>query len=60
MFGSNLMVNLFYLMLNLVKNNFDWKETWNKYEYPKAYRRQLEMYQWLFVKMVSKYLTQHI
>ena len=32
------------------KNNFDWDETWNKYEYPKAYRRQLEMYQWLFRK----------
>ena len=32
------------------KNNFDWEETWNKYEYPKAYRRQLEMYQWLFRK----------
>ena len=32
------------------KNNFDWEETWNKYEYPKGYRRQLEMYQWLFRK----------
>ena len=32
------------------KNNFDWEETCNKYEYPKAYRRQLEMYQWLFRK----------
>ncbi|MDC3096385.1 PD-(D/E)XK nuclease family protein [Alphaproteobacteria bacterium] len=32
------------------KNNFDWDDTWNKYEYPKAYRRQLEMYQWLFRK----------
>ena len=32
------------------KNNFDWQETFNKYEYPKAYKRQLEMYQWLFKK----------
>ena len=32
------------------KNNFDWEETWNKYEYPKGYRRQLELYQWLFRK----------
>ena len=32
------------------KNNFDWEDTWNKYEYPKGYRRQLEMYQWLFRK----------
>ena len=32
------------------KNNFDGEETWNKYEYPKGYRRQLEMYQWLFRK----------
>ena len=32
------------------KNNFDWNETFNKYEYPKAYKRQLEMYQWLFKK----------
>ena len=32
------------------KNNFDWAETFNKYEYPKAYKRQLEMYQWLLQK----------
>ena len=32
------------------KNVFDWEETFNKYEYPKAYKRQLEMYQWLFEK----------
>ena len=30
------------------RNNFDWNETFQKYEYPKAYKRQLEMYQWLF------------
>ncbi len=30
------------------KNNFNWEETWNKWEYPKGYKRQLEMYQWLF------------
>lgn len=30
------------------KNNFNWNETFNKYEYAKAYKRQLEMYQWLF------------
>ena len=32
------------------RNNFDWIETCKKYEYPKAYKRQLEMYQWLFKK----------
>ena len=32
------------------KNQFDWSETFNKYDYPKAYKRQLEMYQWLFKK----------
>ena len=32
------------------RNNFDWSETFNKYEYAKAYKRQLEMYQWLFIK----------
>ena len=32
------------------RNNFDWDETFKKYEYPKAYKRQLEMYQWLFQK----------
>jgi hypothetical protein len=30
------------------KNEFNWDETWKKYEFPKGYRRQLEMYQWLF------------
>ena len=32
------------------KKTFDWEDTWKKYEYPKAYKRQLEMYQWLFRK----------
>ena len=32
------------------KNNFDWEETYKNYEYPKAYKRQLEMYQWLLKK----------
>ena len=32
------------------KNNFNWIKTFKKYEYPKAYKRQLEMYQWLFKK----------
>ena len=32
------------------RNNFDWNETFNKYDYAKAYKRQLEMYQWLFRK----------
>ena len=26
------------------RNNFDWSETYDKYEYAKAYKRQLEMY----------------
>ena len=30
------------------RNNFNWNETFNKYDYAKAYKRQLEMYQWLF------------
>ena len=30
------------------RNHFNWNDTWNKYEYPKSYKRQLEMYQWLF------------
>jgi len=30
------------------KNKFDWEQTFNKYDYPKSYKRQLEMYQWLF------------
>jgi len=32
------------------RKNIDWFETFNKYEYAKAYKRQLEMYQWLFKK----------
>ena len=32
------------------RNVFNWSETFNKYEYPKSYKRQLEMYQWLFRK----------
>ena len=32
------------------KNNFDWCETYKKFDYPKSYKRQLEMYQWLFKK----------
>ena len=32
------------------RKHFDWNETFNKYEYAKAYKRQLEMYQWLFRK----------
>ena len=32
------------------RNNFDWFETFNTYDYAKAYKRQLEMYQWLFRK----------
>ena len=32
------------------KNIFNWEETCQKYEFPKSYRRQLEMYQWLFRK----------
>ncbi len=32
------------------RNNFNWLETYNKYDYAKAYKRQLEMYQWLFRK----------
>ena len=32
------------------RNNFNWPETYEKYEYAKAYKRQLEMYQWLFKK----------
>tara|TARA_B100000212_G_scaffold72320_1_gene50988 strand:- start:1187 stop:1909 length:723 start_codon:yes stop_codon:yes gene_type:complete len=30
------------------KNNFNWYDIWNKYDYPKSYKRQLEIYQWLF------------
>ena len=32
------------------KKIFDWEKTWSEYDYPKGYRRQLEMYQWLFRK----------
>ena len=32
------------------KKEFNWHETWNRWDYPKAYKRQLEMYQWLFRK----------
>ena len=32
------------------KKKFDWNDTFNKYDYPKAYKRQLEMYQWLLKK----------
>ncbi len=32
------------------KNKFDWDQTFNNYDYPKGYKRQLEMYQWLLVK----------
>jgi len=32
------------------KNNFNWAETFNKFDYAKGYKRQLEMYQWLFKK----------
>jgi len=32
------------------KNKFNWLDTFNKFEYPKGYKRQLEMYQWLFQK----------
>ena len=32
------------------KKIFNWEDTWNNYDWPKAYKRQLEMYQWLFRK----------
>ena len=32
------------------KKDFNWEDTWAKWDYPKAYKRQLEMYQWLFKK----------
>ena len=32
------------------KKVFDWEDTWSRNEWPKAYKRQLEMYQWLFRK----------
>lgn len=33
------------------KNYFDWEETYYKYDYPKAYKRQIEMYQYVFRKL---------
>jgi hypothetical protein len=30
------------------KKVFDWDKTWSEWDYPKAYKRQLEIYQWLF------------
>ena len=30
------------------RKTFNWNDIWNKYDYPKSYKRQLEMYQWLF------------
>ena len=30
------------------KTKFDWEKTYSEYDYPKGYRRQLEMYQWIF------------
>ena len=35
---------------NKSKNIFDWEDTWNKFGYPKGYRRQLEVYEWRFRK----------
>ena len=32
------------------RNDFNWLETYEKYDYPKSYKRQLEMYQWLLRK----------
>ncbi len=32
------------------KKDFNWEETYKQYEWPKGYKRQLEMYQWLFRK----------
>jgi len=32
------------------KNIFDWEKTFNQWEYAKGYKRQVEMYQWLFRK----------
>ena len=32
------------------KKEFNWEKTWAEWDYPKAYKRQLEMYQWLFRK----------
>lgn len=33
------------------KTNFNWEETCEKYEYPKAYKRQIEMYQFVFRRL---------
>ena len=32
------------------KKDFNWEETYKQYQWPKGYKRQLEMYQWLFRK----------
>ena len=32
------------------KKEFNWDKTWSEWGYPKGYKRQLEMYQWLFRK----------
>jgi len=32
------------------RKEFNWDKTWSENDYPKAYKRQLEMYQWLFRK----------
>ena len=32
------------------KKEFNWQKTFQEYQYPKSYIRQLEMYQWLFRK----------
>ena len=48
-FGRKKMVILIIVDIKATsKNNFDWSATFNRYEYAKAYKRQLEMYQWLF------------
>ena len=36
------------------KNIFNWEDTYLKWDYPKAYKRQLEMYQWVFRKLGFK------
>lgn len=33
------------------KNIFDWEDTYSKYDYAKGYKRQLEMYQFVFRKL---------
>ena len=32
------------------KKEFNWDKNWAEWDYPKGYKRQLEMYQWLFRK----------